>query len=168
MDIGQPSSNVESSDVDALDRDLGWAIGVVSRSYRRLAMAAVEQLPAGPRGYHLLCAVADGPPRSQLALARRLGIDKTVMTYLVDDLEKAGMVVRRPDPLDRRARQVTITANGFRALQRAREQVQDAESELLANLTAEAADVLRSVMARLARDAQEVAVQSGESAAPSC
>ncbi len=140
--------------IDGLDRDFGWALGVVSRRYRELAMGAVAGLPAGPRGYHVLCAVSDGPPRSQLALARRLGIDKTVMTHLIDDLEQAGLVTRCPDPQDRRARQVVITASGAQALARAREQVADAEAHLLASLGADDCERLRDLAGRVARHAQ--------------
>jgi len=153
---------------DGLDRDLGWAIGVVSRGYRQRAMGAVEGLPAGPRGYHVLCAVSEGVPRSQLALARRLGLDKTVMTHLIDDLEQAGMVTRRPDPRDRRARQVVITADGARALVQAREQVAVAEAGLLAGLSAEESRALRALMGRVARQAQASAGQAGDSAASDC
>jgi DNA-binding MarR family transcriptional regulator len=34
------------------------------------------------------------------------------MTYLLDDLQKAGLVVRQPHPGDRRVRQVAVTAAG--------------------------------------------------------
>ena len=38
------------------------------------------------------------------------------MTYLLDDLEKAGLIERRPDPADRRARRIAATASGRRLL----------------------------------------------------
>jgi DNA-binding MarR family transcriptional regulator len=133
-----------------LDDDLGWAIGVLSRSYRREAMGAVQNLPGGARGYHVLEAIAVGEPTSQLDLARRLGINKSVMTYLVDELEEAGMVLRRPDPADRRARQVLITPVGKRALVVAREQVSIAEARLLQDLSSDEAQTLRALMRRLA------------------
>ncbi|MGW1544775.1 MarR family transcriptional regulator [Streptomyces sp. NPDC002309] len=40
------------------------------------------------------------------------GVDRTVMTYLLDDLERAGPVERRPDPSDRRSRHVVATEHG--------------------------------------------------------
>jgi len=51
----------------------------------------------------VLVAAARGNARNQLALAQQLGVDRTVMTYLIDDLERAGYVERRPDPADRRS-----------------------------------------------------------------
>jgi DNA-binding MarR family transcriptional regulator len=34
------------------------------------------------------------------------------MTYLLDSLAEAGLVERRPDPADRRARRIVATARG--------------------------------------------------------
>ena len=94
--------------------DLGWGLGVVFLAYVTAAHAAVADLPGGPRGYQILAAAARGVVGSQLALAQQLGVDRTVMTYLLDDLEAAGLIERRPDPTDRRARHVVATtaANG--------------------------------------------------------
>ena len=69
--------------------DLGWALGSLLRSYRERIGPLLEDVPHGPRGYQTLCEVIRGEQPSQLALATHLGIDRTVMTYLVDDLEKA-------------------------------------------------------------------------------
>ena len=69
-------------------------------------------MPGGPRGYQVLASAAVEGPRTQLALAQQLGLDRTVMTYLLDDLQKAGLVERRPDPADRRARRVVLTDAG--------------------------------------------------------
>jgi DNA-binding MarR family transcriptional regulator len=64
----------------------------------------------------VLSAAAHGTVGSQLALALHLGVDRTVMTYLLDDLEAAGLIERRPDPADRRARQVVATRQGTKLL----------------------------------------------------
>src|ERR1700733_9601695 len=96
----------------ALSDDLGWALGVVFRSYAKAANAAFGDVPGGPRGYQVLRASARSDPRSQLELASHLGVDRTVMTYLLDDLEGAGLIRRHPDPADRRARRIVATTAG--------------------------------------------------------
>src|SRR4030088_697799 len=98
--------------VGALAGDLGWGLGVVLRAYVTAAHTAVADLPGGPRGYQILSAAAQGAVNSQLALAQHLGVDRTVMTYLLDDLEAAELIERRPDPLDRRSRHIVATAPG--------------------------------------------------------
>jgi DNA-binding MarR family transcriptional regulator len=96
----------------ALRDDLGWGLGVLFRSYAKAATAAFAELPGGPRGYQVLATASRGEPGSQLKLAHHLGVDRTVMTYLLDDLEGAGLIERRPDPADRRARRILVTALG--------------------------------------------------------
>src|SRR4030088_3110217 len=94
----------------ALDQDLGFALGVIFRAYLKAANAVVCDIPGGPRGYQILVAAAQHPAGGQGALAQRLGVDRTVMTYLIDDLAQAGLVERRPDPVDRRSRHIVATS----------------------------------------------------------
>jgi DNA-binding MarR family transcriptional regulator len=47
-------------------------------------------------------------------LAAELACDASNVTHLVGRLEARGLVVREPDPADRRARRVSITAAGRR------------------------------------------------------
>jgi len=51
-------------------------------------------------------------PLSMSELAAALGIDPPNATVLVDHLESDGLVRRRPDPSDRRAKLVEATAKG--------------------------------------------------------
>jgi DNA-binding MarR family transcriptional regulator len=48
----------------------------------------------------------------QTALGRMLVVNRSNVTGLVDRMEKAGLVVRSPDPTDRRVKQVSLTARG--------------------------------------------------------
>jgi MarR family transcriptional regulator for hemolysin len=50
--------------------------------------------------------------RSQLELARAVGIEGPTMTRHLDGLERAGLVERQRDPVDRRAVQVQLTRAG--------------------------------------------------------
>jgi DNA-binding MarR family transcriptional regulator len=120
-----------------LSGDLGWALGVVFRSYVSAANAALADLPGGPRGYQVLAAATRGEPGSQLELAQHLGIDRTVMTYLLDDLAGAGLIERRPDPADRRARRIAATAQGRDLLGVLDRRLRAAEHQVLAGLASE-------------------------------
>ena len=135
---------------DALADDLGWGLGMVFRAYVAAAHAAVADLPGGPRGYQVLSAAARGTVVSQLALAQQLGIDRTVMTYLLDDLEVAGFIRRSPDPADRRARRVVATKRGAGLLATLDHRLRAAEAHLLAPLDDEARETFRSQVRLLA------------------
>jgi len=133
-----------------LSHDLGWALGTVVRAYAKAAHEAVEGLPGGPRGFQVLAAAAGDVHGSQLSLAHRLGVDRTVMTYLLDDLEKAGLIERRPDPADRRARRIVVTARGQDKLAGLNERLRAAEEQVLSGLDEVDRQAFRSLVRRLA------------------
>ncbi|PZG22431.1 MarR family transcriptional regulator [Micromonospora craterilacus] len=139
---------------DPLNDDLGWMLGVVFRAYIRAAEHAVGDLPGGPRGYHVLTAADREPARNQGAIAEELGIDRTVLTYLIDDLERAGLVLRRPDPADRRSRLVTLTDDGRDAARLRRDELRRVESRLLRELAPDESATLRGLLRRVACAAQ--------------
>src|ERR1700742_1430962 len=111
-----------------MSEDLGWALGSLLRSYREQVGPLLEDVPQGARGYQTLFEVVRGNQPSQLALATHLGIDRTVMTYLVDDLVEAGLVERRQNPDDRRQRQVVATKRGRQLIAKTCVRVYDAET----------------------------------------
>ena len=135
---------------DALADDLGWGLGMIFRAYVKAAHAAVADLPGGPRGYQVLSAAAQGAVGSQLALAQHLGVDRTVMTYLLDDLEAASLIERRPDPADRRARRIVATQLGNELLTTLNDRLRAAEALLLAPLGAETRNTFRAHVRLLA------------------
>jgi DNA-binding MarR family transcriptional regulator len=135
---------------DALADDLGWGLGTVFRAYVVAAHAAVADLPGGPRGYQVLSAAAQGNVGSQLALAQHLGVDRTVMTYLLDDLEKANLIERRLDPADRRARRVVATQQGTELLATLDGRLREAEDNLLSPLHEEERGSFRAQVRLLA------------------
>lgn len=55
-------------------------------------------------------------PMSQRELGRRLGIDKSLMVGVIDDLERLRYASRRPRPGDRRTHDIHMTAAGRRVL----------------------------------------------------
>ena len=141
---------------DRLTGDLGWGLAVVFRAYVKAADAATEGMPSGHRGYQVLCAAARDEPGSQAALAQRLGIDRTVMTYLLDDLEAANLVERQPDPADRRSRRVVATAHGREVLAERDTRLARAEQHLLAALTPDEQASFRALLATLAAHANDL------------
>jgi DNA-binding MarR family transcriptional regulator len=71
---------------------------------------------------------------TQAAIAERIGLDRTAMTYLIDGLESHKLVKRIPDTEDRRARHVALTARGRTVLAEMTERVEHIERSVLAGL----------------------------------
>jgi DNA-binding MarR family transcriptional regulator len=140
------------------DVDLGWALFATVRRYRHLTDALLEEIPGGPRGYQVLVSAGFDDSRSQLALAQYLGVDRTVMTYLLDQLEGAGLVERRSDPADRRVRRIALTDAGVATLAAARRRLRSAETAMLEPLTSAQRRTFHQLLRQLA--AADVSEQS--------
>ncbi len=93
---------------------LGRLLGAASRSVERAWAQALEQrglTHAGLIVLHFLEAGFD----SQSDLARLARVEAQTMSRTVDRLEREGLVVRSPDPGDRRRHVLNITDAGRRA-----------------------------------------------------
>ncbi len=85
-------------------------------------------------------------------LANQLGIVPRSATSVVDDLEEAGLVARKPDPGDRRATLVDLTPAGGHVLARIRRSRRDAMVAMVERLDADERTDLLRLLGRLAED----------------
>jgi DNA-binding MarR family transcriptional regulator len=85
-------------------------------------------------GYVVLNALEEGPARTQAALAQSIGADKTRIIATLDELQRAGLISREPDPADRRIRLLAISAAGRRVRADAQSAIQANEDRLLDRL----------------------------------
>jgi DNA-binding MarR family transcriptional regulator len=104
-------------------------------SHTRVA-AAFQSVRLTPALFAVLNYLGANDGATQRAIGTAMGIDPSTMVSLVDDLQREGLASRRPHPNDRRAYAVTITAEGRRALERARAMAYQAEDEVLGGLSA--------------------------------
>ncbi|ADB32198.1 transcriptional regulator, MarR family [Kribbella flavida DSM 17836] len=151
-----PEARTQGAAGTSVEADLGWALGVVFRRYAKQGAAALDGVPGGPRGYQVLATVNAAGPKRQLDLANQLDIDRTVMTYLLDDLEKAGLVQRQADPADRRARLIVATEQGVELLCDLERRLRDTENEILGGLDDGERLVFRMLLQRVAVQADAV------------
>ena len=86
-------------------------------------------------GYAVLVALGNEPVRTQVAVAEMIGADKSRIISDLDELQAGGLITRHPDPADRRARLVAITATGRAVRERVRSEIQRQEDELLAQFS---------------------------------
>jgi DNA-binding MarR family transcriptional regulator len=94
----------------------------------------------------VLIAIDEQAPSSQHDIAQRMGVDRTTMVTLVDELEGKGLVERRPDPRDRRKNVVALTEAGRVTLRGATEAADDAERSFLAALSDQQAATFRELL----------------------
>ncbi|WP_052852541.1 MarR family winged helix-turn-helix transcriptional regulator [Streptomyces avicenniae] len=155
--------------VGRLHSDLHWLFARLKQGLATAEVAVVRKHGMTLWGYTVLMAVVDSPMRSQLSLAQAVSVDKSKLVLVLDELESARLVRRRPDPADRRARIIEVTEEGRRALDAARADVEAVETRLLADLDGGDAAQLRSVLLRLVGapvDRIEDGQQAGDACAP--
>jgi MarR family transcriptional regulator, transcriptional regulator for hemolysin len=100
----------------------------------------------------------------QQELGSVLGIDRSTMVSLIDELESAGLATRTPSATDRRAREIAITPKGRRTLKRARGLISQVEDEILGGLTAEERGDLLALLRRALDSAPAQPLWSSEEA----
>lgn len=95
---------------------------------------------------------AEGSRLTELATQARMTLP--AMSELVDDLQRIGIVERRPDPRDRRAKLICLTDAGWEAMRTARRVIAEIEAgyaELVgAKRFEDAAETLNTLLTQLA------------------
>jgi DNA-binding MarR family transcriptional regulator len=142
----------EGSPASWLHQDLHWLFARVKQGLATAEIAVVREHGMTLWGYTVLMAIVEAPARTQLALAQAVSVDKSKLVLILDELEGAGLVRRRPDPADRRARIIEVTSEGSRTLKAARGDIEAIEDRLLADLAPSARTTLKSALRQLVGD----------------
>jgi DNA-binding MarR family transcriptional regulator len=105
------------------------------------------------------------PGENQGHYADLLDVEPITLCRMVDRLEDAGLVERRADPADRRARRLHLTARSREKLARLRERLDALVDELLAGLSGAERDefvrLLSVVRTNLATQREQVRAANG-------
>jgi len=144
------SSSEQPPAAPVLRVNLGWALANLLRAYQKQVEVELAGLPGGGRAFLVMSLVERETCHSQVAIAERLGLDKTTLTYLLDGLEKEDLIRRTTDPEDRRSRHITLTGKGAETLVRLAEAIERVEREILSRLTEEEAAQFQLFLAKAA------------------
>ncbi|MBB2975699.1 DNA-binding MarR family transcriptional regulator [Microbacterium endophyticum] len=112
--------------------------------------AALEANGLRVRSYSVLALAVGSIGPTQRELAEFLRLDPSQIVALVDDLQARGLVVREPDPRDRRANVVVATEAGHSTFAAASVAARAAEHDLHRDLTTGQRDQLASLLRLLA------------------
>ncbi|MFF5515975.1 MarR family winged helix-turn-helix transcriptional regulator [Streptomyces coeruleorubidus] len=112
-----------------------WLLGRAAARGRALVAEALAEQDMRMWHHVVLSAVRDLAPVAQADLGRGVGLDPKDLVGVLNDLQAAGLVVREPDPKDRRKNAVSLTARGVRLLTRCERAARTANDELLAPLS---------------------------------
>jgi DNA-binding MarR family transcriptional regulator len=125
------SSSKDPGIAPELDQAWPALVGLIMQQRWRWADVA-EQLGISQAGLRGLLAIDPDQPRSMGDLARELNCDRSYVTSIVDDLERAGLAERRVAAEDRRVKTIALTPAGRRALGTVRNSLMKPPAELAA------------------------------------
>ena len=107
------------------------------------------------RDYIVLSALAMPPDLTQGELGKALGLDKTTLMSQLDRLERRGLVVRRSDPRDRRARIPEIPEAGDAVRAKVARACAGAEAAVLNNYSQQQVQVFRRMLFDIIADSDD-------------
>ena len=149
MTEGSEDLRIEPPVPDEAPRSVGFLISQLGFFSSKGFMHALEPLAIGPREFLLMRFVATAEGQSQQALAERLGVPPSRMVAMVDQLEEADLVERRPDREDRRVRGLHLTRKGRGVLDKASKIAIDYETRLCAGINREEREQLIDLLQKL-------------------
>ncbi|WP_323033716.1 MarR family winged helix-turn-helix transcriptional regulator [Paracoccus sp. (in: a-proteobacteria)] len=135
----------------------------LARQWRRAVEHALASAGLTDATWAPLVHLAEGGDDiSQTELAGRLALDSSTLVRLLDLLEGRGLVERRPDPADRRARRILLTPAGRTEVLRVRRMLDRIEMDLLADLDEATVEGMMHNLSRIeARVAARLAGEQG-------
>jgi DNA-binding MarR family transcriptional regulator len=148
-----------------LSRRAGFLLVQLGTHAHRRFAERLGRLDLHPRHFGMLSQLDANEGQSQQALSEALGIHRSAVVALVDDLEQRGLAERRRDPVDRRAYTLYLTPGGRELLAELQRVADDEEAELLTALDAGERSQLISLLQRVA-DSQGLAAGVHPNLAP--
>ena len=116
------------------DQSLGFLLADAARMMRRRFERRSNPYGLSTAQWRLLVILGRDGPSSQSHLAETLDIEPISVSRLIDRMEAAGWVERRPNPADRRARIIMATARAQQIHTRIREISEQIYDDALASL----------------------------------
>ena len=133
--------------------NVAFLAGDIGRLFRKRFEASApdrvtDGLLTGPQ-MRLLATISRNPGASQIVLANLLDVEPITAARMLDRLQQAELVERRPDPADRRAWRLHLTARAEPVLIAARARIEVMVDGALEGFSAEERSTLEVLLMRL-------------------
>jgi|SRR5580693_2016868 DNA-binding MarR family transcriptional regulator len=145
-----------------LTQRAGFLLAQLGRAVTRQYRSAFTPIGLKPRQTTALLALREQGAMSQQALGAVLDIDASNLVVLLNELEGAGLILRRRDPDDRRRHLVEISTRGSKLICEVERAAAEIEDEFFAELDADERVHLHDLLVRVAQSA-DVSSRSSDS-----
>ena len=146
------------------ERSFGFLLHDIARLMRKKFDQRARSLNLSRAQWQLLVHLSRHEGINQSGLAEILEIENITVGRLVDRMEEAGWVERRPDPGDRRARLLYTTEKVAPVMERMRELAEATRNEALAGLAPAQRDALIDTLIQVRGNLSERNGPAGEAA----
>jgi DNA-binding MarR family transcriptional regulator len=132
----RPAATGDELELGILPQLVGYHLRLAQVAVFRDFTLRLEDFAMSPGRFGLLALIEANPGLTQARLAKAIRLDRSTMVPVLDRLEAAGYVERRPAPGDRRSNGVWLTAQGSALLRRMQRPVAEHERRMLVGFTA--------------------------------
>ncbi|MCV7212827.1 MarR family winged helix-turn-helix transcriptional regulator [Mycolicibacterium canariasense] len=137
------------------DSELTWLLHRAAQRMHTATGERAEEHGLQLRDYIVLSALNLTTNLTQAELGKALGLDKTTLMSQLDKLERMGLVIRRHDPRDRRARIPHITEAGEKLRAKVARACQRVEEAALPSFTHDEVQLLRRMLIEMIGDSDD-------------
>ncbi|NTX17221.1 MarR family transcriptional regulator [Myxococcus sp. CA056] len=127
-------------------------INRASRLLMRLHESRLRPLGLGMSQLPVLTALEDGGTLSQKTLAERARVEQPTMAEMLARMERDGVVLREPNPEDKRASLTSLTPQARARLPEAKAALMRGEDEATAGFTQKEKALLRELLQRVVQN----------------
>jgi MarR family transcriptional regulator, transcriptional regulator for hemolysin len=129
------------------EKRLGSLIGLASRQWRRAVDLRLQKYGLTEATWAPLLRLAQASaPMRQKDLAAALSLDSSSVVRILNGLEGAGLIERREDAEDRRAKAIELTRQGHALVRQVEAVSEDVQREVLEGLAQDQVAVARQVL----------------------
>lgn len=150
----------------ASEQSLGFLLNDVARLLRRDFNRKAVGLGLSLAQWRALAYLSRREGINQVTLAEGLEVQPMTLARLVDRLESAGLLERRPDPRDRRAFNLYLTKAAQPLIEKMRELASEAREDALSGLSQEGRQALLEGLAHMKRNLSLLDLTEGDSGGP--
>lgn len=144
-----------SGPTPTIESEITWLLHRAAQHMHHVTGQYAEDHGVSLRDHIVLSALEKTPGQTQVELAKTIGLDKTTLMSQLDRLEHQGLIVRHPDPRDRRARIPEITCAGNTLRAAIADTSAAAERDVLADFTTAEIALFRTILFTIIGDSSD-------------
>jgi len=136
-------------DLGQLDDSIGFRLRRIQIYLAKTFEAATADFNLRSGLFSSLALISANPGVSQNDVSQALGLDKSVVVQLIDELEKRRFAQRKRSKVDRRKHELFCTAQGEQFLQQLFARLEGAEDQALGELSPSERGLLKALLDRI-------------------